>query len=124
MRVAVDRQRVLGAGALENPFDHTLGVLHVALVVRRSRVVKARHRHAVLVALIGKGDAILGLRQELVEHADHRPVVVVAHVLAQRRPEMPVGEDVLGPADRKWRDCLNAEATRKPAALVGLIELL
>src|SRR5581483_3674458 len=78
----------------------------------------------VLVLLVGERDTVLRLRQELGEDAEHGPVVVVAHVLSQRLTPMALGEHMLRPADRERRDRLDREATREPATLVGLVELL
>ena len=100
MRVALDREDVLRAGGLQDPLEDLLRVLHVALVVLAARVGEVRDRHPVSVLLLGERHAVLGLRQQLVEHTDRRPVVVVAHVLAQRPAEVPLGDHVLGPADR------------------------
>ena len=104
--------------------EDRLGVVHVELVVLAARVGEMRDRHAVGVLLVGERHAVLGLRQQLVEHADRRPVVVVAHVLAQRAPAVALGDHVLGPSDRQRRDRLDREAAGEAARLVGLVELL
>ena len=49
------------------------------------RVGEVGDRQAVAVGLVGEGDPILGLRQELAQRAEGGPVHVVAHVFAQRR---------------------------------------
>ena len=122
--VAVDGQRVLRAGGLPDGVQDALGVGDVGAVVVGLRVVHARDRHAVGVRLVGEGDAVVGVGEQLVEDAEREPVVVVAHVLAQRPAPVPVGEHVLGPADRQGPDGLDREAAREAACRVGLVELL
>ena len=99
--VALDGQDVLGAGGFEDGLDDRSRVLHVEPVVLAARVGELRDRHASHVLLLGERHTVLGLRQQLVEHPDRAPVVVVAHVLAQRPSAVPLGDHVLGPADRQ-----------------------
>jgi len=73
----------------------------VGAVVVALAVVHAGDRHPVRVDLVGERHPVLRPWQQLAEGAKGRPVVVVAHVLAQRRAPVPVGEDVLGPPDRQ-----------------------
>ena len=79
-------------------------------------VVEARDRDPVAIDVLGEGHPVLGVGQQLVEHPDRRPVVVVAHVLAHRAAPMAVGEHVLGPADRLRRDRLDREARGRSRA--------
>ena len=88
------------------------------------RVVEARDRHPELVLLAGERDPVLRERQQLAERAEHRPVVVVAHVLPERGAAMTVCEDVLGPSDRERADRLDREAAGEATRLVGLVEVL
>ena len=82
--VAVDLQRVLGAGVLPDLLHRLAWRTRCCAVVVAQRVREVGDRHPELVDLVGQRDAVVGLRQQLAQHAEHDPVVVVAHVLAQR----------------------------------------
>jgi hypothetical protein len=91
---------IVKAGLAEPWVGHTLP----------SAVVEARDGHSVAVTFVGERDPVVREREQLVEHADDSPVVVVAHVLAQGSSPVSAGEHVLGPADRQRRDGLDRKA--------------
>ena len=121
---AVDGEDVLGAGVLPDALHRPGGVRDVGAVVVAHRVRELRHRHSERVGLVGEGDAVVGLGEELAEDAEDAPVVVVAHVGAQGGAPVAVALHVLGPADGQRRDGLDGEPAGKAATLVGLVELL
>ena len=88
----------------------------LALSLSHRRVVEAGDRQPVLIVFVGQRHAVVGLRQELVEDPERRPVVVVAHVLAQGASPVTLGEHVLGPADRQRRDRLDENPRANPRA--------
>ena len=124
--VAVDRQHVLGAGRLEDVVQRLLGERDVLAVVLALRVVHPRHRDPVLVGDVAGATVtrFSGSGSSSDRTPERVPVVVVAHVLAQRRPPVPVAEHVLGVLDRQRPDRLDREPAREPARAVGLVELL
>ena len=112
-------------GGFEDVAQRALGERDVAAVVVRLAVVHPRDREPVLVGDLGHdGDAVVGRGKQFAEHAEGVPVVVVAHVLAQRRPPVALGEDVLGPFDRQRTDGLDREPAGESSRRVGFIELL
>ena len=76
------------------------------------------------VGLVGQGDRVVVLGEELAQRAEGGPVDVVAHVLAQHLAPVALGGDVLGPGDRQRRDVLDGEAALVVLGRVGLVELL
>ena len=65
-----------------------------------------RHRQPVPVGLVGQGDTVVRLGQELAQGTEGGPVDEVAHVLAQWLAEMSLCGHVLGKGDGKRRRAL------------------
>src|SRR6476620_9212134 len=99
MRVSLDRQHVLGVSSLEDVGDDPSRKRHVRLVIVLERVVHACERKAILVGLIGEGDAIVLVRKQLVEYPNGGPVVVVTHIFSKSPAPVTGSEHMFGPAD-------------------------
>ena len=97
--------------------------LHQLPVVVALGVGEAGDRQAVPVLLLGEGDPVVRLGQELAQRSQAGPVHVVAHVLAQRGAPVALRGDVLGPGDRQRRDGLDGEPALVGLGRVGLVEL-
>ena len=124
MRVALDRDDLLGAGRAQDVFHDATGGLDQLLVVVALAVGEVSDRKPVAVLFVGQGDPVGGLRQQFTQRAQGGPMHVVAHILPQRGTPMSLCANVFCPGDRQGADGLDGPAAFVGFGRVGLVELL